>query len=107
MTISIGGLSSQPLSPQPETAANEFDATPLTSNISINGSQAADAGTADEITPTLIAGTASISALTSMAMNADDSRLSHVEQLRQSVADGTYQLKPLASVAEALLAEWR
>jgi anti-sigma28 factor (negative regulator of flagellin synthesis) len=101
MTISIGGLG-----PQPETQASEFDADRLSSSGATKVSPESEPGLADEATPTLIAGTASISALTSAAMNGDDSRAGRVEQLRQSVAAGAYQLQPLRDIADAVLAEW-
>lgn len=100
MTISIGSVGTQPKTELGESAVDR-----LTSSATSNLSRESEAGVADETT-TLLAGTASIAALTNVAMNGDNSRMGKVEQLREAVAAGTYKPAP-EGTADALLAEWR
>jgi flagellar biosynthesis anti-sigma factor FlgM len=100
MTISIGGFGSQP-----KTDLTEPNVDRITSSVPNKGAQAAEAAPADETT-TLVAGAASLAALTKLAMNGDETRIGKIEQLRQDIAAGAYKLEP-ANIADALLAEWR
>jgi len=100
MTISIGGLGAQP-----KTDLGDSTVDRVTSSAAHKASQESEAGVAGETT-TLLAGAAGMAALTEVAMNGDESRMSRVEQLRGAVAAGTYQVAP-REVADAILAEWR
>jgi flagellar biosynthesis anti-sigma factor FlgM len=100
MTISIGGLGAQP-----KTELGDSTVDRVTSNAANKTSQDSDTGVSGETT-TLLAGAASLAALTKVAMSSNDSRASKVEQLRAAVAAGTYKLAP-GGIADALLAEWK
>lgn len=100
MTISIGGLD-----PQPKTEFGEQNVERAIANAANKDPQGTEAAPTD-VRTTLLAGTASIAALTQMAMNGDDTRAGKVEQLRQQVSAGTYKVEP-ARVADALLGEWQ
>jgi flagellar biosynthesis anti-sigma factor FlgM len=100
MTLSIGGFGTQPKS---ELGGSTVDR--VTSNAANRAAEEGDAGVAGETT-TLLAGAASMAALTNIALNGDGSRMSKVEQLRDSVASGTYKVAP-AEIADAVLAEWQ
>ncbi len=100
MTISIGGLG-----PQPKTDFGEPNVDRVTSSVPDKGSQAPEAAPPDETT-TLVAGAASLAALTKLAMNGDERRIGKVEQLRQDIAAGAYKSEP-PNIADALLAEWK
>jgi flagellar biosynthesis anti-sigma factor FlgM len=65
-----------------------------------NDSVAAD-GTTLSLSPAT-----SVATLTKLAMNGDDARIGKVDQLRNDIATGAYNLDP-AAIADALMAEWR
>jgi flagellar biosynthesis anti-sigma factor FlgM len=100
MTLSIGGLGTQPKS---ELGGSTVDR--VTSTAANRAAEESDTGVAGETT-TLLAGAAGMAALTNIALNGDGSRMSKVEQLRDSVAAGTYKVAP-GEIADALLAEWQ
>ncbi|HTR27132.1 MAG TPA: flagellar biosynthesis anti-sigma factor FlgM [Terriglobales bacterium] len=104
MTISIGGLGSQPLGQQPRTDLNEANVDRVTSNAANHAGQTAEAATDGETT-NLTAGTANLAALNKLAMSDDETRSEKVEKLRQKVAAGNYKPEPSA-IADALLSEW-
>ncbi len=99
MTISINGLGAQP-----KTELGDSTVDRVTSSASNKTSQQSDAGLASETT-SLLAGAAGMTALKNLAMTGDESRMNKVEQLRQSIAAGTYKPAPL-EIADALLSEW-
>ncbi|MGA9527429.1 MAG: flagellar biosynthesis anti-sigma factor FlgM [Terriglobales bacterium] len=102
MTISIGSLSSQPTT-EPTQSTDH-----VTSSIANKTKDAEDlsSSSSNESTTTLLSSAASVATLTAQALDQNSIRTDRVEQLRQSIANGTYQVEP-AKVADAMLAEWR
>ncbi|MFZ3266980.1 MAG: flagellar biosynthesis anti-sigma factor FlgM [Terriglobales bacterium] len=100
MTISIGGMGSQP--------RTEFTESPVDRVTSSENNQKAREGTDTPTTETttLLAGTTSLAALTSAAVETSGVRTDKIEQLRQAIAGGTYQVDP-SQVADAMLKEWQ
>jgi negative regulator of flagellin synthesis FlgM len=99
MTILIGGMGSQP--------RTEFTDSPVdrvTSSQNNIAREATDAPATE--TTTLLAGATSMAALTAAAMDTSGVRTDRVEQLRQAIATGTYNVEP-SQVADAMLKEWQ
>jgi flagellar biosynthesis anti-sigma factor FlgM len=100
MTISIGGMDSQP-----RTELTESNVDRVTSSQNNNKVRdGAEAPTTE--TTTLLAGTTSLAALTAAAIDTSGVRTDRVEQLRQAIATGTYRVEP-GQVADAMLKEWQ
>ncbi len=101
MTISIGGLGSQPVGEFIESTIDR-----VTSSQNNKVQDGADATTTGSETTSLLAGASSLAALTATAMDSGGFRSDKVDQLRQSIANGTYQIEP-NQVADAMLKEWQ
>ena|ERR1700690_818035 len=99
MTISIGGMGSQP-----RTEFTESPVDRVTSSQSNKAREGTDAPSTE--TTTLLAGATSLASLTATAMDIPGVRTDRVEQLRQAIASGTYQVEP-SQVADAILKEWQ
>lgn len=99
MTISIGDIGSQP-----RTEFTESPVDRVTSSLNNKAHEGSDAPATE--TATLLAGATSLAALNAAAMDTARVRTDKVEQLRQSIAAGTYQVEP-AQVADAMLKEWQ
>jgi flagellar biosynthesis anti-sigma factor FlgM len=96
MTIPIGGIGSQP-----RLDINEFPLDRVTSSGSNKAHESSDAASAAETT-TLTSGAASVATLTAAAMSDGGIRSDKVDQLRQAIKAGEYNVDPNA-VADAMI----
>jgi negative regulator of flagellin synthesis FlgM len=102
MTISIGSVGSQPT-----TELNE--STDRVTSSQANAAREAEdlsSSSSSESTTTVLSGAASVATLTAQALDQGNVRTDRVDQLRQAIANGTYQVEP-AKIADAMLAEWQ
>jgi negative regulator of flagellin synthesis FlgM len=99
MTISIGGVGSQP-----RTEFTESSVDRVTTSQSNKAREGTDAPSAE--TTTLLASTTGLQSLTAAAMGSDEVRTDKVSQLREAIANSSYQIDP-GQVADAMLKEWQ
>jgi len=87
----------------PSSSAAEVSNSPAMSKADVQGS-ATPAAAAGEDRTTLTSDSATVETLVSTAMNSPAVRQATVENLRQAVSSGQYQLEP-AAIADAMLAD--
>jgi flagellar biosynthesis anti-sigma factor FlgM len=100
MTISIGGIG-----PHSTTEFNESPVDRVTSSLTNKAREGVDAPLTRETT-TLVASAANVAVLTSAAVSMNGVRTDRVEQLRHSIASGTYKVEPNL-VADAIVRDWQ
>ena len=87
----------------PNSSAAEVSNSPAMSKADVQGG-ATPAAAAGEDRTTLTSDSATVKTLVSTAMNSPAVRQVTVENLRQAVSSGQYQLEP-AAIADAMLAD--
>jgi flagellar biosynthesis anti-sigma factor FlgM len=101
MTISIGSIS-----PHPPTEFNESPVDRVTSSLTNKAREGVDAPPPMTETLTLVASAANVAALTSVALSMNGVRSDRVQQLRHSIASGTYKVEPNL-VADVIMRDWQ
>lgn len=102
MTISIGSVGSQPA-----TELNESTDRVTSSQANkVRETDDLSSSSSNDSTTTVLSSAASVATLTAKALDESSVRTDRVDQLRQAIANGTYQVEP-AKIADAMIAEWQ